>query len=438
MIFYWLFLCLAPFQSHPVLGATLFQAGFMPITPIKLAGVLAVGAAVLGPRPAGAAPKLGTAISPIFAMFATYPLFTTILFGRGIPSISISALLSFAMLLIATRSLICTQQRLLGTIRVLVFSEAVGSLWLYKQYYIQGWDVPVGPSSDANYEALAIVMVLPLAIYLVRSDPSRLSRLIALASAPLLFFAVIVAQSRGGMLALGIIALAAWQRSRRKALTLAGFAIALVLAMALGPSVTWERFHQIKVSGDAETGAEVSTRTRIELWRGGLAMIRSNPISGVGLDRFKTLVGDYNPKLYSVIDRNYIAHNTYVQLGAEGGLPTLALFIASILVAASNFRRCELKAGRERDLGLIAASMRLGLYSYAVAAFFLTAQFEKALWVYVFVSPNLCEIAGAKVHKDKEDRAAAASLNKADRSESTLANVARVAGASSHLRVGES
>ena len=408
MIFYWLFLCLTPFQAHPVLGATLFQAGFMPMTPIKLAGLLAVGAALLGPRPADAAPRLSTAISPIYAMFMIYPLLTTLVLGRGIPSVSISALFSFAMLLVATRSLICTQQRLLGTIRVLVFVEAVGSLWLYRQYYILHWDVPVGPSSDANYEALAIVMVLPLAIYLVGSDPSRLSRLLALASAPLLGFAVIVTQSRGGLLALGVIALTAWLSARRKALMLAGCAVAMLLALALGPSVTWERFHQIRVSGDAETGAEVSTRTRIELWRGGLAMIRSNPITGVGLDQFKTLVGDYNPKLYNVIDRNYIAHNTYVQLGAEGGLPTLALFIASIVFAVANFRRCELLAGRDRDLGRIAASMRVGLYAYAVAAFFLTAQFEKALWIYVFISPNLCEIAGAKVHKAKEGRAAAA------------------------------
>jgi O-antigen ligase len=174
------------------------------------------------------------------------------------------------------------------------------------------------------------------------------------------------------------------------------------------------------------------------LWRGGLAMIRSNPISGVGLDRFKKLVGDYNPKLYSVIDRNYIAHNTYVQLGAEGGLPTLALFIASIVLAAANFRKCELKAGRDRELAQIAASMRLGLYSYAVAACFLTAQFEKALWIYVFVSPNLCEIAAAEVHRAKEDRAAVRPLTKAGGAESRLSDTAQIRSASSHLQVDDS
>jgi hypothetical protein len=67
----------------------------------------------------------------------------------------------------------------------------------------------------------------------------------------------------------------------------------------------------------------------------------------------------------------------------------------------------------------------------------LTAQFEKALWVYVFVSPNLCEIAGGKVRKDKEVRAVAASLIKAERAE-TIANVAHLAGASSNLQVRES
>lgn len=410
MTFYWLFLCLAPFQTHPVLGATLFQAGFLPITPIKLAGVLAVAAALLSPRPPDAAERANTAISPLYAAFALYPLFSTVILGRGVPSISMSALLSFAMLLIATRSLICTRARLLATIRVLVFAEAVGTLWLFKQYYILHWDVPVGPSSDANYEALALVMVLPLAIFLIRSDPIRLCRRIALMVAPLLCFGVIVSQSRGGLLALVVIAFAFWMRSRRKAATLAGFSIAILLAVATGPSVTWQRFRQIKVSGEAETGAEVSTRTRVELWRGGIAMIKANPISGVGLDRFKTVVGTYNPKLYNVIDRNYIAHNTYVQLAAEGGLPTLFLFLASNLLAAVNFRRCELLAGGDSDVGRIATAMRFGLQSFAVAAFFLTAQFEKEFWVYIFLSPNLTEIANAGVRKSQEKPARAKRL----------------------------
>lgn len=403
MIFYWLFLCLAPFQDHPIFGATLFQAGFLPITPIKVAGVLSIVAAVLDPKPRYAAGQLSSPVGPLYAVFALYPLLSTLCTGKGVPGASLSALLSFSMLLIATRALVCTPQRLLGSVRVLVFAEAAGTLWLFKQYYILHWDIPVGPSSDANYEALALVMVLPLAVFLVLSDSSRLSRVAAILILPLIFFGLVVSQSRGGLLALAVMGVLVWLRCRRKAVMLAGFLLALLLGVVLGPTATWRRFQEIRVTGEAETGAEVSTRTRVELWRGGIAMIRANPVFGVGLDRFKLMVGRYNPKLYDVIDQNYIAHNTYVQLAAEGGLPTLALFLASGLAGIGRLRKCECLVETDSRLRLLATAMRLGIYSFGVAGLFLTAQFQKEFWLYVFLSSNVFEMATAE-ERDRRGR----------------------------------
>ena len=60
------------------------------------------------------------------------------------------------------------------TIRVIVLVETFASTWLYKQYYIYHWPRPLGPSADPNYEALSLVMTVPLAIWLTSYDERNL------------------------------------------------------------------------------------------------------------------------------------------------------------------------------------------------------------------------------------------------------------------------
>jgi O-antigen ligase len=391
MAFYYLFLLLAPFQEHPTLGVVLLDAGLVPITPAKLVGILMVVAAFFAPRPVSAAPRLSTAIPTLYVLFIALPLMEVVVFGTPAPTRSLSALISYGLLLVATRRFVCTPERLKNVFRVLVLAETIGSLWLYNQQYIEHIPNPHGPSSDSNYEALAIVMMLPLAVYLLRHDDKVFWRVSALLYLPLLMFAVFVSQSRGGVLALGTLCALGWMHSRRKfAMAACGLFILVGLAVAV-PSVTWNRFQQIQITGRPRTGAEMSTRTRIELWRGGLRMIETHPVFGIGLDQFKNQVGYYNTALYQVSNRTYIAHNTYIHIAAEEGLPILGFFIGMLGLALRNFRFAE-RSGPSTEFADVALAMRLGVIAYLVAAFFLSAQLEKTLWVFVALSQNLREI----------------------------------------------
>jgi putative inorganic carbon (hco3(-)) transporter len=395
MPFYYLFLLLAPFQEHPTLGIVLLEAGPIPITPTKLVGILMVIAAFLAPRPLRAAPRLSSAIPTLYMLFVLLPLVEVFGFGLPTPTRSLSALISYGLLIIATRRLVCTPDRLNNVLRVLVLAETIGSLWLYKQQYIEHIPNPHGPSSDSNYEALSLVMMLPLAVYLLSHDVKQIWRTISLICLPVLAFAVFVSQSRGGVVALGTLCLLGWIRSRRKlAMAVGGLVILAALALAV-PDVTWSRFQQIQVTGRPQTGAEMSTRTRVELWRGGLRMIEAHPLFGIGLDQFRAQIGYYNPALYEVSNRTYIAHNTYIHIAAEEGLPILCLFMAMLRLASRNFRLAQ-RSGPSNELSDVASSMKLGLIAYLIAAFFLSAQLEKTLWVFIALSQNLREIAANK------------------------------------------
>jgi O-antigen ligase len=391
---YFLFLFLVPFQEHPILGAQLFKVASFPITPIKLVGIPLVFAALLLPRPRDAAPRSSAAIFLLFAAFSLFQIAGTIVSYQSFPSSDASTMFSFAILMLATNLLVSTQPRLRMTIRVLVLVETFASTWMYKQYYIYHWIRPIGPSSDPNYEALSLVMTVPLAVWLSLYDDWALGKWIGRVCAPILAFAVFVAQSRGGLLALVVMASIAWMNSRHKVRLMMGLAAATVVLFALAPGQMIQRLEQIPFRGQMQTGggAEVSALSRLELARSGLHMMEAHPVVGIGLDQFKYDEFLYNPRLAYVEPNAHLAHNTYVQLGAEGGIPTLALYLAILGVTLTSCRRARNMPGVPEAISALALSFQIGLIGIMVAQFFLTAQYVKEVWVFISLTPNLYAI----------------------------------------------
>jgi hypothetical protein len=85
--------------------------------------------------------------------------------------------------------------------------------------------------------------------------------------------------------------------------------------------------------------AAFSIRTRLELWRAGISMMTTNPLFGIGLGRFYDLSHDYaGPMLESLSRPHENAHNYFVQVLAELGVPGLLLFVAVIGFSLQNGR----------------------------------------------------------------------------------------------------
>ncbi len=391
MTLYFIFLLLIPFQEHPILGAQLFHVGTFPITPIKLVGIPLVAAALLLPRSRDAAPRPSAGIPLLFASFALFQVLGTTLSSLSFPANDASMLFSTAILMLATNTLISTQRRLQMTIRVIVLVETFASTWLYKQYYIYHWPRPIGPSSDPNYEALSLVMTVPLATWLTLCDERDLWKRVGRICTPILAYAVFVSQSRGGLLALTVMAALAWVNSRHKMRLMAGFAAAAALMLAIAPGQMIKRLQEIQFQGQAETGAEISTLARVELVRAGIRMMEAHPIFGIGLGQFKSVEFHYSPVLADLGDPK-IAHNTYVQLGAEGGIPTLVLYLAILGVTLATCRNSQKLPGLPEDIAVLALSFQIGLIGIMVAQFFLTAQYIKEVWIFISLAPNLYAI----------------------------------------------
>jgi len=74
---------------------------------------------------------------------------------------------------------------------------------------------------------------------------------------------------------------------------------------------------------------EMSSALRIHIWRGAAQIIKDHPWWGVGYGAFPRFIGQYTQGVIGYMD----AHNSYLLIGAEMGVPTLAIFLLLLFMA---------------------------------------------------------------------------------------------------------
>lgn len=170
---------------------------------------------------------------------------------------------------------------------------------------------------DANragvYYAMFLPMFIGLALFMRKQ---RLWRIASLAGIALLTMAILFTYSRQSYFI--AIAAAVLLLTRRNVLFAVVIGIAAVALSSYLPDSVNQRVTETK-QRDVH-GQEVldeSTTSRWEIWSGAMAMWSHHPL-GVGLNRFKTQIGNYSGY------KGYDAHNFYVLTLAETGVQGLA------------------------------------------------------------------------------------------------------------------
>jgi O-antigen ligase len=227
---------------------------------------------------------------------------------------------------------------------------------------------------DANYSAAFFVMMLPYAImFATRKGPLRW---IAIPIVPILATAMIRTGSRGGIIAMGALALSTviFTNKDKRKLQIAIFAVGIG-AMFLAPHSELAARLQSLFSGsdynfDARDG-------RWEVWSRGVGMMFSHPVLGVGVGAFIAANGATSG---SYVD----AHSAFVQIAAELGIIGIATFVVMIAFAFKAIwrRRRALAAApigtsEERSLDTALATAALcSLVAELTAAAFLSMAYE--------------------------------------------------------------
>lgn len=232
--------------------------------------------------------------------------------------------------------------------------------------------------SNPNDLAALALLQLSLAIGLLITEKKKSWIWMgALASIVLLGALILMTQSRGGTIALGVFIILALVAQRLRLRVLLAVAALVSLAIFVAPSGVWTRMSGLTNATNTEhldrVDPEGSAKSRFEIWRVASTIIRDHPITGIGLGAYPNAhavyarEGGFDPGIRKALD----THSTILSLLAETGVVGLTLFVLTIfatVIRAERIRR------NSRDV-LPRTTMQLLYLEFGLLAFFIAGVF---------------------------------------------------------------
>ena len=227
---------------------------------------------------------------------------------------------------------------------------------------------------DGNDFSLSVSICLPMCLFLLQETRKKLPKIVWLGATLLFVMAIVATKSRGGTIALVVVGVYFWLRSRRKVFIAACVLAAAAIVLVSAPPSYFSRMSTIS---DTE---ESSAQGRITAWKTAVNMATSNPLFGAGAGHFPSAYGSRNG------GRWMTAHSIYFLLLGELGFPGVGvlLFLIGYNLFA-NRRLMRALKDFDPDRTLTAANLlactSASMVSFAVAGAFLSAAYYPHLYV---------------------------------------------------------
>ena len=239
-----------------------------------------------------------------------------------------------------------------------------------------------GGSYDANDLAFVMVLFLPLFYFSMKNELGV--RRLFLAFALIISLATITAtQSRGGFLGLLTVffAISLLERVNLGKMIAGGFII-LLLIMVIAPAGFGERMSSIlKPNEDYNMSEEGG---RITIWRRGIQLMMANPLLGVGPSVYAVAEGALHTDISTGLSGKWsAAHNSFIQVGAEFGIPGLVLFIMILVKSIRSLRKLRRELPEDAEMRWLVNALEVGFYGYIVSGFFLSQAYSAAFFLLV-------------------------------------------------------
>lgn len=256
---------------------------------------------------------------------------------------------------------------------------------------------------DANDFATLIVTAMPFGLYFALARRRVALRLLALAGLGLLAIGLIRSGSRGGFLAfLAVVTFVLLRVTTIPARTrLAGLVLILAVTFGSASDQYWAQMQTI-INPKRDYNL-TSEEGRVQIWERGIGYMTGNPVFGVGLRNFQVAEGTISAQARRA-ERGLgvrwgAAHNTFVQIGAELGIPGLLLFVgllANAFLALGRAARRFRGGAYGPEASRLAQTLMASLVGFVVGGFFLSLAYADLLYTLVAFSIGMDKVARSK------------------------------------------
>jgi O-antigen ligase len=308
-------------------------------------------------------------------LWAAEPAQTRAAFGRFLLN---------AALLLVTYTAASTRPGFRTIVHGYLLASVVTSVYsLASGHYIASGRL--GGLFDPNYFAAELIPAIVIACLLFVTAGSARARWLLAAVAAVDLAAFALTQSRGGIVGLAValllaVAVAGRARSRLVALVL------VVAAVGLGYYFGYKPAHVFQ--GTSRAGLSGTTSGRLDEWRVALRVFSRHPVGGVGLGNYQVVEPSFATQTLNlttvrqIVTDRLVVHNTYLQMAAELGFVGLGLFLALLVLPLRMAGRALSRPDRSlHDVEFHARGLLAGAIGMLVAYVFLSAEFEKPLWL---------------------------------------------------------
>jgi len=387
MLLFYLLIMIMPMDEHDFWGRPLIGT----LTIIKIVGLLCFVGALYRISVTNRMPRLlDSPQGKWYLAFLSVQCLNYFLQGGALdsPGVAYGHVFSIMFLFVVVPTMLYDIKQLNRAMLVAIGAIGYVSLYAIRQQQIYGGTYGFrasGMFNDANEYALIANLWIPLAFLWVLAHRRLWERAFVAGCLGSALLGTTFAASRGGLLgsAAGLLFLTI--RSKKPVRNLAIVAAVMLTVLIFSPTSPLYRFQHPNYG---DTQAE---EARIITWKAGLRMFWAHPLVGVGIHNFRPQVVAYENPGENVTK---LAHNTYIEIAAETGLPGLISFVGTLLATIYSLglsRRHATQVGAVH-LAVLALGMQAGVISYLVSAFFVTAWWEKIAWLMIFSSMALSRI----------------------------------------------
>ena len=242
---------------------------------------------------------------------------------------------------------------------------------------------------------------LAMSVALLQSEKARWVRYAALAGVIVLPLAIVITQSRGGILALFTFGALVLIQYRRRAGAIFLVLLSLGAISQLAPPEVWGRISAMKNLTSEATIAQADTvgsaQARYDVWRVARGIIADHKVFGVGVGGYSEVHAEYaaTGRFPGRVQGRKDSHSTYLHAAAETGFPGVFLFLGVVLSTLwLGFKGAAKRRATDPGTSRSIRTLLFGLIAFMQASIFASMEHLPYLYIYIAMIYTLIVVSG--------------------------------------------